>query len=47
MTEKGEHHCKVCGRKINKEEYETYDGLCWEFLDDQITEECEFEENIV
>jgi len=34
----------VCGRKISKEEYETYDGLCW---DDRMTEECEFEEDII
>jgi len=47
MTEKEEHHCEVCGRKISKEEYESYDGLCWECWDDQMTEECEFEEDII
>ena len=34
-----EYHCEVCGRKISKEEYETYDGLCWECWDDRMTEE--------
>ena len=43
MKEKEEYYCEVCGRKISKEEYETYGGLCW---DDQMTEECEFEEDI-
>ena len=37
--EKEEYHCKVCGRKISKEEYETYDGLCQECWDDMMTEE--------
>jgi len=46
MKEKEEYYCEVCGRKISKEEYETYDGLCWECWDDQMTEECEFEEDI-
>lgn len=42
--EKEEYHCKVCGLRMSKEEYGTYEGLCW---DDQITEECEFEEDII
>jgi len=42
-----EYDCEVCGRKINKEEYESYDGLCWECWADQMTEECEFEEDII
>jgi len=45
--EKEEYYCEVCGRKISKEEYESYDGLCWECWDDQMTEECEFEEDII
>jgi len=45
--EKEEHHREVCGRKISKEEYESYDGLCWECWDDQMTEEYEFEEDII
>ena len=32
-------YCSVCGREINKEEYESYDGMCWECWDDQLTEE--------
>ncbi|MGE5555736.1 MAG: hypothetical protein ACM3UY_05665 [Methanocella sp.] len=31
--------CEVCGRVINKEESEQYDGMCWECWDDQLTEE--------
>jgi len=30
---------EVCGRKISKEEYEAYNGLCWECWDDRMTEE--------
>jgi len=37
----------VCGKEISTEEYESYDGLCWECWDDQMTEECEFEEDII
>ena len=29
----------ICGRKTSKEEYETYNGLCWECWDDRMTEE--------
>jgi hypothetical protein len=39
MTEDKEYHCEVCGKEISKEEYESYDGLCWECWDDQLTEE--------
>jgi uncharacterized CHY-type Zn-finger protein len=39
--------CSVCGKEISEEEYESYDGLCWECWDDQMTEECEFEEDII
>ncbi|MGF3573581.1 MAG: hypothetical protein ACQXXG_09215 [Candidatus Bathyarchaeia archaeon] len=39
--EKEEYHCEICGREITKEEYETYDGMCWECWDDQLTEESE------
>jgi len=31
--------CELCGQKISKEEYEAYDGLCWECWDDRMTEE--------
>jgi len=37
--EKEEYYCEVCGRKISKEEYEAYNGLCWECWDDRMTEE--------
>ncbi len=46
-NEEKEEYCEVCGRKTSKDEYETYDGLCWECWDNQITEECEFEEDII
>jgi len=41
------YYCEVCGKEISKEEYESYDGLCWECWDDQMTEEFEFEEDII
>jgi len=44
--EKEEYHCEMCGRKISKEEYETYDGLCWECWDDMMTEEIDTTEGI-
>jgi len=31
--------CEVCGREISKEDYESYDGMCWECWDDRLTEE--------
>jgi NMD protein affecting ribosome stability and mRNA decay len=37
--EKKKHHCEVCGREISQEEYDNYDGMCWECWDDQLTEE--------
>jgi len=45
--EQEEYLCEVCGQKISKEEYEAYNGLCWECWDDQMTEESEFEEGII
>ncbi|MCR3906983.1 MAG: hypothetical protein NUK62_08180 [Tenericutes bacterium] len=41
---KKELHCWMCGTKISEEDKESYDGLCWECWDDQLTEE--FEEEI-
>jgi len=41
------YHCEVCGKPISEDEYEAYDGMCWECWDDQVTEECEFEEGII
>jgi CRISPR/Cas system-associated protein Cas10 (large subunit of type III CRISPR-Cas system) len=35
------YYCSVCGREIDEEEYENYDGMCWECWDDQLTEESE------
>ena len=32
-------YCSVCGREIDEEEYESYDGMCRECWDDQLTEE--------
>jgi transposase-like protein len=38
-TEHQEYYCEVCGREISKEDYEQYDGMCWQYWDDQLTEE--------
>jgi len=35
----GKYYCSVCCREISKEEYEAYDGFCWECWDDRMTEE--------
>lgn len=35
------YYCSVCGREINKEEYEAFEEMCWECWDDQLTEESE------
>ena len=24
-------HCSVCGKEITKDEYEDYEGMCWEW----------------
>jgi hypothetical protein len=32
-------HCQVCGRDRSKEDYDSYDGMCWECWDDHLTEE--------
>lgn len=39
--EKEKYYCSVCGREIGREEYESFDGMCWECWDDQLTEESE------
>ncbi len=38
--------CKRCGKEISEQDSESYDGLCWECWDDQLTEESDtmFEE---
>jgi len=33
------YYCSVCGCEISEDEYESYDGMCWECWDDQLTEE--------
>jgi len=45
--EEEKYYCEVCGKPISEDEYESYDGMCWECWDDQMTEECEFEEGII
>jgi len=30
------YYCEVCGKEISEEEYEAYEGKCW---DDYLTEE--------
>lgn len=37
--EEGKFYCSVCGCEISEEEYESFDGMCWECWDDQLTEE--------
>ncbi len=36
---KKKHFCEVCGKEITQQEYEDYEGMCWEYWDDQLTEE--------
>lgn len=33
------YYCCVCGQEISEEDYESFDGMCWECWDDQLTEE--------
>lgn len=35
------YYCSVGGLEISEEDYEDYDGMCWECWDDQLTEESE------
>jgi hypothetical protein len=35
------YYCSVCGKKISEEDYESFDGMCWECWDNQLTEESE------
>jgi hypothetical protein len=39
--QEAKYNCSVCGREISEEDYEDYDGMCWECWDDQLTEESE------
>lgn len=34
-------YCEVCGCEIDEDEYESFDRMCWECWDDQMTEESE------
>jgi DNA-directed RNA polymerase subunit RPC12/RpoP len=36
--EKEVYKCAMCGRKITKEEYETFDGLCQECYEIEIAD---------
>ena len=31
-------HCSICGREISGEDYEAYDGMCWECYEIEIDE---------
>jgi hypothetical protein len=35
------YYCSVCGCEIDEDEYESFEGMCWECWDDQMTEESE------
>jgi hypothetical protein len=37
--EKNNRKCKACGKKINEQDCEDYEGICSECWDDQLTEE--------
>ena len=39
--QEAKYRCPVCGIEISEEDYEAYDGMCWECWDDQLTEESE------
>lgn len=39
VDDKNRYVCSICGREISEEDYEAYDGMCWECWDDQLTEE--------
>jgi NMD protein affecting ribosome stability and mRNA decay len=34
----GAFYCELCGRRISREEYETYDGLCAECYEMEIAD---------
>jgi hypothetical protein len=40
-TREEKYYCSVCGCEIDEDEYESFDCMCWECWDDQITEESE------
>ncbi|MDD4325585.1 MAG: hypothetical protein PHC63_04065 [Candidatus Bathyarchaeota archaeon] len=48
MRSSRKYYCVVCGREIDREEFDDHDGLCWECWDNQLTRESDsvFEELI-
>jgi len=38
-TKEEKYYCSVCGCEIDENEYESFDGMCWECWDDRMTEE--------
>jgi hypothetical protein len=40
-TKRRKYYCSVCGCEIDEDEYESFDGMCWECWDDQMAEESE------
>jgi DNA-directed RNA polymerase subunit RPC12/RpoP len=39
MSDGKKFECSVCGKEIDQEEHDDYDGMCWECWDDHLTEE--------
>jgi hypothetical protein len=39
MSSEKKYLCESCGQEISKEDYDSYDGLCWECWDDRLSEE--------
>jgi hypothetical protein len=39
VTEENTRKCKVCRKEISEQDSESYDCMCWECWDDQLTEE--------
>jgi len=39
--ENNRRYCSVCGQEISEEDFDEYNGMCWECWDDQLTEESE------
>jgi hypothetical protein len=37
--EKNKRKCKVCGKGISREDSEEFDDMCWEYRDEQLTDE--------
>lgn len=39
VSTKRKFYCQTCGREITEEDYDQYEGKCWECWDDELTEE--------